>query len=814
MKLTVQNFKCYKEERTFEFDDSGLFLISAQSGKGKSTILVAIHFALYGSKSNLCTFGETSCRVEFIFKDLKIVRTKKPNRLVVNDIYEDKVAQEIIDEVFGKHFEVTGYISQNSTDSFIHKNSTAKLEFLESFAFDNEDLAEKKANIKILIQTTSDKWNKSLTQLEMSKAHLAKIDVPIVVEFPILTPHVKNRELGIKNERNNFTNAKNNISKVSKKIEKKQQALNDLAVLNTYLLSKDETINQICSQLENLSLELKNDFIGEEKLMWYQEQLAKIRKNSQLYHFIAQRDADELKIKSMKDTELQDLHASMEKIKTELWNDYTKEEATSVIQNNEDALKDISQIKFLKNKKQVIKDMELLTAKKTDIVGLIEEKKAQYQQLLILICPGCESNLLMKNGVLVTCEEDIKSSSSSIPTKGEEELLRDIQNLQNSLKKIDMEILQQENSVLNNEKIDKEINDILSQYEQELDEDELRSDLKVMQNYLKYQTVLEGKLRENQDKIKKESFSSSYQSFKKEFDKLNQKIDVLQKSCREEEEEEVEGQENEDELRDIISKEQTKQQHNKQVKKQLILQNEQKQELLSQVENYKSKFIEKYSSIPIKNELLMEIKTLEEELQHYKTKLIEHEANLEQITKYLQYEKIKTTYEQYQNEVIMYEQQEKVDQARFNSAKNFKQKFLETESIALMNVMETINYHASQFLEEFFDDPISVHLSCFKEDKKKNDKPQINVDVIYKDMNCDLWSLSGGEFSRVVLAFTLSLAEICRAPMLLLDETTSSLDGELTYDVYSSIKNHFRDTPVISILHQVTEGIFDKVIKL
>ena len=50
---------------------------------------------------------------------MKIVRTKRPNILVLNDKYEDDAAQEIIDNKFGKNFDMTGYIRQGSQKSFI-----------------------------------------------------------------------------------------------------------------------------------------------------------------------------------------------------------------------------------------------------------------------------------------------------------------------------------------------------------------------------------------------------------------------------------------------------------------------------------------------------------------------------------------------------------------------------------------------------------------------------------------------------------------------------------------------------------------------
>jgi ABC-type transport system involved in cytochrome bd biosynthesis fused ATPase/permease subunit len=133
----------------------------------------------------------------------------------------------------------------------------------------------------------------------------------------------------------------------------------------------------------------------------------------------------------------------------------------------------------------------------------------------------------------------------------------------------------------------------------------------------------------------------------------------------------------------------------------------------------------------------------------------------------------------------------------------------------MLNVIESINSHAQFYLDYFFpDNPIVVNLSAFKETKKSTNKSQINVEIHYKSMECDLDSLSGGELSRVILCFTLALGEMSNCPLLMLDESTASLDQDSTTIVFDTIKEHFKGKIVLVVAHQVTEGIFDKVIKL
>jgi ABC-type multidrug transport system fused ATPase/permease subunit len=48
----------------------------------------------------------------------------------------------------------------------------------------------------------------------------------------------------------------------------------------------------------------------------------------------------------------------------------------------------------------------------------------------------------------------------------------------------------------------------------------------------------------------------------------------------------------------------------------------------------------------------------------------------------------------------------------------------------------------------------------------------------------------------------------------MLDECTASLDQESSEIVFNTIKENFRNKPVLIIAHQVSHGVFDKVINI
>jgi chromosome segregation ATPase len=214
--------------------------------------------------------------------------------------------------------------------------------------------------------------------------------------------------------------------------------------------------------------------------------------------------------------------------------------------------------------------------------------------------------------------------------------------------------------------------------------------------------------------------------------------------------------------------------------------------------NMLQKWVETYSS---KIETLLKERT-------------QHTATLAMIDQWKRYDEKRKAYEQLQNRAMDLKKQEGEARKRYGSLMTLKEKILKAESLAMMHIIEIINTHARSFLDVFFpDNPISVQLKPFKT-TKKSVKPSISIQIEYKGMECDLLTLSGGELSRVVLAYTLALAEIFNTPLLLLDECTASLDQDMTGIVFDGIRENFNGKLTLIIAHQVISGTFDKVVIL
>lgn len=143
-------------------------------------------------------------------------------------------------------------------------------------------------------------------------------------------------------------------------------------------------------------------------------------------------------------------------------------------------------------------------------------------------------------------------------------------------------------------------------------------------------------------------------------------------------------------------------------------------------------------------------------------------------------------------------------------------KALETETQALDSTIASINLEMAYQLERLFDTPITVRFETTKALKNGQSKYCINLAVNYRGvMYDDINQLSGGEAGRVSLAVTLALNKTASSPMLMLDESLSTLDEELVDTVVDALKEVSQSyaIPIFVVMHNCTTGGFDYVVE-
>lgn len=150
---------------------------------------------------------------------------------------------------------------------------------------------------------------------------------------------------------------------------------------------------------------------------------------------------------------------------------------------------------------------------------------------------------------------------------------------------------------------------------------------------------------------------------------------------------------------------------------------------------------------------------------------------------------------------------------RMTAMGELRQLVLKTETEIIHRKITQIAEHVNSFAENMFTEPITVELLTLKKTATQNEKVQVQLEVFYKNMKCDVSLLSGGEQARLNLAFILAFAHTFEVPLLLLDECTSHLDQELTETVIEQI-NTVGIPKVILIAHQLVEGNFQDILAI
>ena len=814
MKIRLINFRCY-EDSTFDFGDDGLVLISACSGAGKSTILMGIHFALYGVGFKLPMSGKKSCTVEFEYEDIQIVRKNGNDKVVLtvgDKEYDGKVAQEIINERFGDTFDVNGYISQDASNSFIKMSPMEKLEFLEKFAFKNVKLTEIKDRCNSLKKQRETDLTKTSSQLEMTIKTFEELVEPEEVQFPIPG---KNQEKLTKNEEIRKKNCETLIKRSRIQVEKLQNELSDVRVLETYLHTREDNMNDLTDKLTKLSMEETNiEFEGEDTLEEYKEQLDSILSRKKLIILEETYRVDDEKLENMKESERDKIQKEIDHIIENLWTEYTEEELLETKKELKDTLVDAKRVTFLNREiKDFTNENELRTEieskkERLEVSRLDLDTKRQLLENIIkqkstYKCPSCNNSLHFRENKLVVISDKLEECVMDYDM-----VKKEIRVLQDVIKKLEVEVPTLENKLSHYLKIRKEIDNIKAEYE-ELNEASVREDLEYLDGYHKTELAKIKRKNSLENSLNMNIFPA-YEVFEKDLLKLASRIKKLKESYPDVEDD-VEF--DEEELRSLIIQEEKNRDNLRKIKSDKDKLEAEKKQVEKQLQIKKDTHLSKHTTIKSQKELDEAIETEKNKITELEEKKTEHELNLENIKKYNEYASAKDNYKNWELKVKNLKEIEDENRRKYNASAILKEKILEAESIAVANIIDSINIHAQIYLDAFFDDPIIVRLSSFKETKKAS-KPQINLEIQYKDMECDLRALSGGEASRVVLAFTLALAEMFNTPFILLDESTANLNQELTITVFDAIKENFKGKMVLIVAHQVVKGVFDKVIEL
>lgn len=824
MKLTLKNFKCYHYQ-SFEFDDDTLTLISGPSGQGKTTILQAIQFALYGSTSQkyLISHNKTTCEVVLEYKDFKIKRTKRPNILYVNwnnCVYEDKEAQVLLNKYFGVI---------NSCVFFLDLSHFEKMDFLEKIV--NADCNVK--DLKLKIKNKVAELNKQLAvidgQLSTVTSMAGLIEKPEHMEEPVWVG--KSHEVG----KDELLIKKTELLRLLDVMTAKQKKWNELTSQKSVIESE---ISLLRSGIESAAGVEQQVLNLESKLKQMTKQSLLFQKEREKFLIVKDALTELEKYKSITDetsaiisSQLEQLNESIkaQELKSQRveYQQLLKQERDDWEQKVDKYQKLCAQAsgalcvpldepdKYLSGLKMQKLEYERAVefASKHDLGRCNDEIAALKRSFLKRYrCLVCQTTLTINLDTFEQVESDGRDESPDSRDNPMQVEVNRLVQIKDKLKKLEKtkDRLVQDNCVIgarNLETIVTEIKNVSSYIEASAQLDQLK-DFKPSKYLLKMEKNLGGA------------------------------------------EELLEGLDLDLELEKLLS---LKKEHNKLTIKHgnVLQQLKIKKSILNKIETFKNAYDEVASAC-----LLDEIASVSEllrqrqmDLEKFKTKqrlekqLYKFNEQIKEITpsrgweitiselndqldqieeylnwwasfeKYAEFQARLTKYDTIQQELTALANEKKKLEHQYIKILLFKQKVVESEHESLQFMIDIINTHLSLFLQDFFSestgDPIQIVLELLHEKR-----PQIDTIINYKGNRVDYKSLSTGEYARVKLAFDLTFKEILGEQIVMLDECTANLDQDLSTKIFNKIKTTFPTKTILVVAHQVVMGTFDNVLKL
>ena len=171
LEITLEGFKSYRKPQTFSFESRSLFGIVGPTGSGKSTILEALIFALYGKTprverdtKKLINSQEEQARVQLVFEAdnvvwevIRIIRRKGPSQTVLRKLSEsssdpvsgERSTNERVTEIVGLDFSAfcsSVSLPQGEFDRFLKATPAERSRILKGiFRLERVDLLREAA---------------------------------------------------------------------------------------------------------------------------------------------------------------------------------------------------------------------------------------------------------------------------------------------------------------------------------------------------------------------------------------------------------------------------------------------------------------------------------------------------------------------------------------------------------------------------------------------------------------------------------------------------------------------------------------------
>ena len=842
MRLKLKNFRRHRNA-TFTLPEEGLVALSGKKGSGKSTILSAISFAFFGvcpskkrrkTHSHGTTSGTVKVELEYERFGLKIVRSSKKNLTVslmgddgVERHTEGTAAQSTICSVLGMSYEeflVSSYIYQGAETSVLSMTPTEQLRFVEILAKQNievrreqlkkqvkEWISEKtglEGRLEVLEDALAEATEKyaeppekpeSERDLEQSLSLAEKFEAKRVRLLADLEEANENldearrREALVRTTTEKISVVTTEIRALEKKISAAEGEASDL-----------DEISARVGVLEKKALEARKKERWLEERVSFQTALAEhVRevKNELKKFEVGALSKDEIEKLGKKKTKLEAEMEIFSRVRTE-W-DFVSTRRTE------------TKLAISKIFAQIRKKFEILPGSRREsevgddvrkpsemIASLAELAKNSRREPFpkkTFRCPGCQC----KCSVVLDSDDEPVLEKFRTETAGEKKkkVTDEIPDPMWTVKLLELSrVLAELPSVAKPENDPSEKLELVSKKLAEaVDVSKKISGLRRSLTDLPFALErMRCRVEESETKFgddtsppQTEKIAKKLEVAKSELLKARHQHEIL------------------DELRDDLS---GKNRELKTLKKKLDAcsvgsdgaGDDQTQTSKSQ-EVKISTIVSKLTELSTKTSSLRETIDALREYENY-LEYLESKSKLERETK-----KTKRGLQAIENLLV--------------GAKGFEETLKEAQILSLQKTISDINFHAKTYLDQLFQEPISVRLDCVTDRGKAGLKLAINTKVEYEDeIYDDVCEFSGGEAQQCEVAFLLGVNEMKNSPIIMLDECLNSLGNPFNQDCLQTIKETLASSGkvdpktgmrapgklILVVAHEAIRGIFDE----
>ena len=758
MEVHISNFRSIKE-KIFSFE-SGIHLISGESGTGKSTLLESIFWCLYGGK-NIYPLGEEKPKkgftvVSLTLPKIKITRSKPPDKVIVHtngEKYEHKEAEKIVEQFFGSKlfWETSSYLRQDCRNNLLFGSKDEKLDLVKEIIFGNGDSDERPekylTKVNDYMVKLEIKLNRTCGQIDLLSLDLGSSDEEVVkrLKFYSSLHSGKDTILG------NLVTLREKVLRLKEEEEKKREMekleieLKEFPDLDVDKLEKwkkwvrfekekgeipdfEETEGDM--ELENkkyfqLELDYKKYNIGLEICKDLKIDFSEGPVKEEIYH---------LENLSEKYKEYQIFLERMKK--------YTVLESS--VKKSLERMQELEKMKPEK-KKRVIEICKMLEIEPQGVEGI--RGKLKEMTTSFLSCPGCKKKLYLDSGSL---REERKKCLEKETSRSVLSELKEIDSFLSEMKQV-------------KSKVDG-MKEVMSSVEKPEPVEKIECDVSISEERLK--------------KLKNIEFVTfDINSMKSLSERLkNIKMTNMSKS----------------------------------IQKGIFENFEDWMKSYPIPYNFNS-YYEKYSRFKERYNYLNELKYSSKDIEKIREKIEKNEEAMEKIKRYEKH----IEWEEKKKRLDRVKDEKKRILEKKESCQKIKKMIEEESNSVFENLIVNFNFLLNQVVSEMFDD-IRIELGMFKKMKVGGSvKPQFNMKITVKGQQYDnLNFLSGGEKDRISMALTIATSSLSGSNVIMFDESMASLGEEMRTKSLDVIKRFVPDKIILNVCHFTVEGSYDSVVSM